>query len=102
MPPALAPIINQPVTCPVIVKRLSAKENIVGNIEAIESPKPTAPTQTAASACGHNKMMATLSKQLSRLPSKRLRGLKRAAKGMAIKRPRVSDPQKAEVKYLAT
>ena len=98
MPPALLPIRNQPVTLPVTVIRRSANDIRVGKIEARPKPSPSEATQSAAGECGHTRTTATLSKQMTRSPSRIALGRNRMAIGIANRRASVSAPQKAEVR----
>src|SRR5688500_17449746 len=98
IPPALAPTKNQPVILPVMVIRRSARESVVGKMEAIKRPSPKAPDQILQIEVGQIRIKPTLIKQLRRSIKRMKRGLKRAAIGMERSRPRASPPQKAPVR----
>ena len=60
IPPQLAPTKNQLVTFPVMCSRLSARESMVGKIEAMPKPTPKVPIQIIASDFGRSIIRATL------------------------------------------
>ena len=102
MPPALAPMKNQPVTRPVIGICRCARERVVGKIVATDRPTPTVPSQSTVDELDHIRAILILPRHPTSAPSNIVVGFTRVPVGMASKRPNVNDPQNADVRYAAT
>ncbi len=97
IPPLLAPTKNQLVTRPVMWSRLSARESMVGKIEAMAKPVPKVPTQMMTSEFGQSMIRPTLTNTPITSTNRTEESLNFEAMGIDNNLPRVNDPQNQEV-----
>jgi hypothetical protein len=83
-----------PVTC----IRSSASVRNVGKIDACETPNRAVPVQSATADSRKRRMMARLTRQPAKSRVRIVRGFNRVEIQMPSRRPRVKEPQKAEVR----
>ena len=81
--------------------RSSASVSMVGKMEAMQTPSRILPIHKAVAESRQSSRMPRLRKQPIKSAIKIRRGRMRVEIGIPSKRPRVKNPQKAEVRYAA-